>query len=199
MRRRNPSAVFLLLGTFLTGCAATGGAGLPDLDDWDRRKAVLTQTDEYEFAGRVGVSAGDEGFNGKLWWRQDGIVYRARISGPIGVGTVFVNGNGPEVTLTDRDGIVTELENAERDLRSRYGWTIPVTSLRYWALGIPDPSSAYEVDVDESGRMNRLEQGAWTVTIGEYSAGGGQPMPRRLTAVSDDIRVRLLIDEWTFR
>jgi len=90
----------------LAGCAATGGAGLPDLGDWDRRKAVLAEADEYEFSGRIGVSAASEGFNGKLWWRQDGIVYRARISGPIGVGTVFVNGDGREVTLTDRDGVV---------------------------------------------------------------------------------------------
>ena len=70
----------------------------------------------YEFSGRIGVRAGDDGFNGKIWWRQDGIVYRARISGPIGIGTVFVNGDGGEVMLTDKDGEVTELDDAERDL-----------------------------------------------------------------------------------
>jgi outer membrane lipoprotein LolB len=199
MRRFSPPAVFLLLGAMLAGCAATGGAGLPDLGDWDRRKAVLAEADEYEFSGRIGVSAASEGFNGKLWWRQDGIVYRARISGPIGVGTVFVNGDGREVTLTDRDGVATELEDAERDLRVRYGWTIPVTSLRYWALGIPDPATESSVEVDETGRMSALEQRGWRVNISEYSQGGGQPMPRRLTAVSGDIRVRLLIDEWVFR
>ena len=30
-----------------------------------------------------------------------------------------------------------ERQDAERDLYLRYGWTIPVRSLRYWALGIP--------------------------------------------------------------
>ena len=199
MRRRNPSAVFLLLGTILTGCAATGGAGLPDLDDWDRRKAVLTQTDEYEFSGRVGVSAGDEGFNGKLWWRQDGGVFRARISGPIGIGTIFINGDGPEVTLTERDGTVTELVDAEAELRYRYGWTIPVTSLRFWTLGIPDPSSPADVEFNEEGQISELSQREWQVTISQYVDGGGEAMPRRLTAVSDDIRVRLVIDGWTFR
>jgi outer membrane lipoprotein LolB len=199
MLHRYLSTGFLLIPIFLSGCTTTGGNLLPELDDWDTRRAVLEQTDEWEFSGRIGLRAGDEGFNGKIWWRQDGIVYRARLSGPIGVGTVFVNGDGREVTLTDRDGVVTELDDAEIDLRLRYGWTIPVTSLRYWALGIPDPAAESTLEFNDDGQMIELQQGDWDVAIGQYTEGGGQAMPRRLTAVSGDIRVRLVIDEWTFR
>ena len=130
MRRCIQIAVIFLIPVVVAGCATKAGLGLPDLSDWETRKAVLVDTDQWEFSGRIGVSSGSDGFNGKLWWRQDGIVYRARISGPIGVGTVFINGDGGEVSLTDRNGVVTELDDAERDLRERYGWTIPVTSLR---------------------------------------------------------------------
>jgi outer membrane lipoprotein LolB len=189
----------LTVAAGLGGCASTGTRELPNIDNWEARKGVLEKTDEWDFAGRIGVSAGSEGFNGKLWWRQDGIVYRARISGPIGIGTIFINGDGPEVTLTESNGTVTELIDAESELRSRYGWTIPVNSLRYWTLGIPDPSSPSEVRFNESGQMAELSQRDWQVSIGQYGQGGGQAMPRRLTAVSDDIRVRLVIDSWTFR
>jgi outer membrane lipoprotein LolB len=199
MRRRVPILSLLVLAALLAGCAATDSRQLPDLSDWETRKAYLEHTDEWEFAGRIGVSAGSEGFNGKLWWRQDGDVFRARISGPIGIGTIFINGDGPEVTLTERDGTVTELMDAEAELRYRYGWTIPVTSLRFWTLGIPDPSSPADVEFNEEGQMSELSQREWQVTIGQYVDGGGQAMPRRLTAVSDDIRVRLVIDGWTFR
>jgi len=199
MRRRVPILSLLVLAALLAGCAATDSRQLPDLSDWETRKAYLEHTDEWEFAGRIGVSAGSEGFNGKLWWRQDGDVFRARISGPIGIGTIFINGDGPEVTLTERDGTVTELMDAEAELRYRYGWTIPVTSLRFWTLGIPDPSSPADVEFNEEGQMSELSQREWQVTIGQYVEGGGQAMPRRLTAVSDDIRVRLVIDGWTFR
>lgn len=199
MRRRVPILSLLVLAALLAGCAATDSRQLPDLSDWETRKAYLEHTDEWEFAGRIGVSAGSEGFNGKLWWRQDGDVFRARISGPIGIGTIFINGDGPEVTLTERDGTVTELMDAEAELRYRYGWTIPVTSLRFWTLGIPDPSSPADVEFNEEGQMSELSQREWQVTIGQYVDGGGQAIPRRLTAVSDDIRVRLVIDGWTFR
>lgn len=197
IRALNLGFLIPLLG--LVGCASSTGVLLPELGDWETRQAVLGASDEWEFSGRIGVSAGDEGFNGKLWWRQDGVVFRARISGPLGVGTIFINGDRRELTLTDRDGGITELVDAEVELRERYGWTIPVTSLRYWALGIPDPSSASEAGFNESGQLSELRQRNWRVTIPQYADGGGQAMPRRLTAISDDIKVRLVIDNWAFR
>lgn len=182
----------------LTACVGARNVTLPELPDWRTRYAVLAETDRWDFAGRIGVSAGDDGFNGKLWWHQDGRVFRARISGPLGVGTVFINGNGAELTVTDNDGIATQLDDAESDLRRRYGWTIPVRSLRHWALGIPDPSLPAEKSFDEEEKLVQLRQGGWQVDIREYRDAGGQPMPRRLTAASGDVKVRLVIDEWTF-
>ena len=199
MRRRAIPALFLVVAVAISACATRRGIELPEIGNWESRKTVLGQADEWEFAGRIGVSASDDGFNGKLWWRQDGAVFRARISGPLGVGTIFINGDDRDMTLTDRDGVVTELDDAEVELRERYGWTIPVTSLRFWALGIPNPASSSEVGFNADGQMNELRQQGWQVTIGQYAEGGGQPMPRRLTAVNEDIRVRLVIDNWTFR
>ncbi len=191
--------VLLALIALLAACAIPGGVELPELPDWESRSRVLGGVDEWEFAGRIGVSAGDEGFNGQLWWRQDGSVFRVRISGPLGIGTVFINGNRRELTVTDRDGVVTELHDAEVELRQMYGWTIPVTSLRYWALGIPDPASPAETEFSTDGRLVKLRQQNWEVDITQYREGGGQLMPRRLTAVNDDVKVRLVIDNWVFR
>lgn len=188
-----------MLAVLLAGCVTRGSLELPELSDWESRLEILGGVDQWEFAGRIGVSAGDEGFNGRLWWRQDGVVFRARISGPLGVGTVFINGNRDELTVTDRDGVITELNDAEVELRQMYGWTIPVTSLRYWALGIPDPTSSAETEFGDDGQLVKLRQRNWEVDITQYREGGGQLMPRRLTAVNDDVKVRLVIDRWVFR
>jgi outer membrane lipoprotein LolB len=199
LRRPGQNLALLTLVALLSGCVTPRSIELPDLPDWQTRKDLLVGVDEWEFAGRIGVSAGDEGFNGQLWWRQDGIVFRARISGPLGVGTVFINGDRRELTVTDRDGTVTELVDAEVELRQMYGWTIPVTSLRFWALGIPDPASPAEAEFGADGQLSKLRQQNWQVDFTQYREGGGQLMPRRLTAVSDDVKVRLVIDKWTFR
>ena len=180
-------AAALLLFT-LAGCATHKGVGLPALSDWEVRRDTLASLSEWEFRGRIGVSAGEEGFNGKLSWWQHDDVFLARVSGPLGVGAVKIQGDERQVAVTDEDGEVTEMRDAETELYRRYGWTIPVTSLRYWALGIPDPSSPAETTFGDHGRLTRLEQRNWLVEIDEYREGGGQQMPRRMSATHRDTR-----------
>ena len=182
----------------LHACAAPRGLELPDLPDWETRREILEAQDQWEFAGRIGASAGDDGFNGKLRWRQSRDDFSATVSGPLGAGAVRIEGNGDHVTLIDKQGETAELTDAERDLRNRYGWTIPVNSLRYWALGIPDPSVPTVTHFGDDGLVDEMQQGGWLVTIAEYRDGGGQPMPRRISAVNADAKVRLVIDKWTF-
>lgn len=183
----------------LAGCAVERGVALPPMDDWATRQAVLGGISHWSFAGRIGVSAGEEGFNGRLRWEQIGDAYEATVSGPFGAGSVRIDGNGSRVRLTDADGEVTELVDAERELRAMYGWTIPVESLRFWTLGIPDPAAAAATEFGPDGQLARLEQGGWVVEIGQYREAAGQSMPRRISATSADTRVRLVIDDWTFR
>ncbi len=198
---RPESRLFAALAAMLVlaGCATTRqSVDLPPLDSWETRTAVLGALDEWAFKGRIAVKAGDEGFNGNFHWAQAGDAFEASVGGPLGMGTVRMEGDGQAIALTDKDGVRTELADAEAELYRRYGWTIPVASLRYWALGIPDPALPAETRLDSEGRLTRLEQSAWTVEISRYSEGGGQSMPRILTATNPDTRVRMVIDRWSF-
>jgi len=192
-------ACFLISLTLFASCATTRqGVPLPDIGGWDARSEVLGSLREWEFKGRIAVKAGDDGFNGKITWSQQGDAFNTTVGGPLGVGTVRIEGDGRSVVLTDKDGVATVLHNAEAELWYRYGWTIPVASLRFWALGIPDPSMPAETSIDNEGLLRTLEQRNWTVDITRYREGGGQQMPRILTATNPDTRVRMVIDRWTF-
>jgi len=186
------------MAAMLAGCVTPKSALLPDIDDWSARTTVLAGLDEWEFSGRIAVKTATDGFNGKLRWSQDKNEFKATASGPLGAGAVRIEGDRQSVILTDKDGITTELANAELEFRRRYGWTIPVTSLRYWALGIPDPSSTAETVFNDAGELESLTQRDWSVTFSRYADGGGQPMPKVLTAENSDTRVRLVIDYWIF-
>ena len=183
----------------LSGCATTRhGIELPYMGDWEQRSAVLGGLRDWEFNGRIAVKAGDEGFNGKFNWAQADDTFQATVGGPLGIGTVRIHGEDRAATLTDKDGETTVLRDVERELRYRYGWTIPVASLRYWALGIPDPSMAAATEFDDDGQLIRLRQSNWIVEISRYREGGGQLMPRILSATNAETRVRLVIDRWLF-
>jgi outer membrane lipoprotein LolB len=197
---RPDSGAFLPLAALLllAGCAAPKSALLPDINAWDTRTAVLAELESWEFSGRIAVSTGNDGFNGKLRYSQDADGFKATVSGPLGIGTVRLEGDDRSIILTDKDGVRTELHDAELELRYRYGWTIPVASLRYWALGIPDPAEPAETAFNENGQLENLSQRDWSVIISRYRDGGGQLMPSRLTAENPDTRVRLVIDHWIF-
>lgn len=188
----------LLCAVLLSGCATREAAQLPDMSDWATRTTVLAGVEEWEFSGRVAVSAGDEGFNGNIRWAQNGDSFRVTIGGPLGIGTVRIDGDGETVVHTDKNGVRTELQNAEQELQYRYGWTIPVTSLRYWALGLPDPTQGAQTELNADDLLARLVQSDWTVHISRYSFNGGHNMPKLLSATSADTRVRIVFDKWMF-
>lgn len=183
----------------ISGCAATRPSiDLPDISTWEQRQAVLSTIVDWEFRGRIAVKAGDEGFNGKFDWTQTGDDFFATVGGPLGIGTVRIEGDDDVIVLTDKDGVQTVLVDPEAELYYRYGWTIPVASLRYWALGIPDPSLPAETRFDDTGRLVVIEQSQWQVRISRYREAAGQDLPRSLTASNPDTRVRMVIDRWNF-
>ena len=188
-----------LLPLALAACAAQRGIELPPLPDWDTRTRVLGGINDWEFKGRIGISSGNEGFDANFRYAQERDDFIATVSGPLGIGTILIEGNGHNITVTDKDGEEWLLTDPEADLHVMYGWTIPVRSLRYWALGIPDPAGFATTDFNEQGQLASLEQDGWLVRITRYREGGGQPMPRALKAVSGENTVRLAIHNWTFR
>lgn len=190
----------LCLGVLIfAGCASQRPLReLPEISTWELRQSVLQQVDDWGFKGRIAVKTGDDGFNGKFNWTQLGDDFDAKVGGPLGIGTVKIAGDTQHIVLTDKDGVETRLVDPERELMYRYGWTIPVASLRFWALGIPDPALPAKTEVDDAGRLTHLEQSNWVVTISRYKESAGQAMPRTLTASNPDTRVRMVIDKWSF-
>jgi len=183
----------------LSGCATTRqGTSLPDISNWELRQEVLGGLREWQFKGRIAVKAGDEGFDGKFNWSQKDDAFSATVGGPLGIGMVRIEGDDRSIVLTDKDGSETVLVDAELELYYRYGWTIPIASLRYWALGIPDPRTPAETQIDERGRLVQLRQNDWVVEISRYREEAGQDMPRNLTATNTNTRVRMVIDKWIF-
>ncbi len=183
----------------LSGCATTRqGVDLPDISNWALRQEVLGGLHEWQFKGRIAVKAGDEGFDGKFNWSQKDDTFSATVGGPLGMGMVRIEGDDRSIVLTEKDGAETVLADAELELYYRYGWTIPVASLRYWALGIPDPGTPAETEIDGQGRLVKLRQNDWVVEISRYREEAGQELPRNLTATNTNTRVRMVIDKWIF-
>lgn len=164
---------------------------------WDVRRPELQARAHFELKGRVAVAAGNEGFNANLHWTQDGARSFVTLEGPLGVGGAQVTAAGQDLSLVTSHGEHMDSDAARAALEARLGFDPPLSSLRYWVLGVPDPGSPFTEALDaQTQRLSGLTQSGWHVDYTAYTAVGAQSLPSRLTLQRDAVRVRLLVDDW---
>jgi outer membrane lipoprotein LolB len=196
MRREWPRLGAALAIATLAACRTTpvpppAGAG------WDVRRPELQSRSHFELKGRVAVAAGNEGFNANLRWTQDGQRSSVTLEGPLGVGGAQVTAVGQDLSLITSRGEHMDSDAAHAALAARLGFDPPLSSLRYWVLGVPDPGSPFTEALDaQSQRLSELTQSGWHIDYTAYTAVGAQSLPSRLTLQRDAVRVRLLVDDW---
>ena len=164
---------------------------------WDVRRPELQARSHFKLKGRVAVAAGNEGFNANLHWTQDGARSFVTLEGPLGVGGAQVTATAQDLSLVTSHGEHMDSDAARAALEARLGFDPPLSSLRYWVLGVPDPGSPFTEALDaQTQRLSGLTQSGWHVDYTAYTAVGAQSLPSRLTLQRDAVRVRLLVDDW---
>lgn len=165
-------------------------------EPWEVRRAALQQRDRFDLNGRIAVAAAQEGFNAKLRWKQQGTRSNLALDGPLGVGGVRITSDGHTLNVVNSRGQQLDSDAARSEIAARLGFEPPLESLRYWVLGVPDPSHPADEVLDDSQRLATLRQDGWQIDYGTYTTVGGQWLPSRMTLKRDDVRVRLLVDGW---
>jgi outer membrane lipoprotein LolB len=180
----------------LAGCRTLPPAPPPEAS-WEARRPQLQSLEHFQLHGRVAVAAGGEGFNANLHWTQDGPRSEVTLEGPLGVGGAQLIATGDDLTVVTSRGERVESAAAHAELAARLGFDPPLSSLRYWVLGVPDPAQPATESLDPAQqRLSGLTQGGWHVQYQSYESAGDGALPARLTLERDAVRVRLLVDGW---
>jgi len=185
------------LATLAAGCRTPPPTLPPSSVPWEQRRPQLQARAHFELKGRVAVAAANEGFNANLRWTQDGTRSQLMFEGPLGVGGTQITATGDELSLVTSRGERVDNAAAHAELAARLGFDPPLSSLRYWVLGVPDPAQPATEALDQSEqRLTGLTQEGWQVDYQRYVIAGGELLPARLTLQRDAVRVRLLVDDW---
>lgn len=188
-------AAVLFTGLLVAGCPSMPQRPV-EAQSWDARLSELQARESFSLAGRVAVAAGEDGFNARLRWQQSGATSELALDGPMGAGGVRIVSDGEQLQVATSRGEQLDAEAARAEIERRIGFEPPLASLRYWVLGVPDPSSPAETVLDAEARLASLVQGGWRIDYTEYAAVEGRWMPRKLTLRHGEVRVRLLVDNW---
>lgn len=186
----------LVLISALAACA--GGLPRPAPPPLAPPVDALEAIRDWRVDGRIAIQRGDEGWSAKLRWDQRTDGYQVRLIAPLGRGTYELAGDASRVELSVPDGRTFAAADAEALMSEHLGWSLPVSGAEYWMRGLVAPGSepAY-IRRDEAGQLTDLEQAGWRVSILKRSASGGFNLPAKLFMHYGDMKVRILVANWT--
>jgi outer membrane lipoprotein LolB len=167
------------------------------MQSWETRRAQLQEREAFELKARVAVAAGQEGFNARLRWQQQGARSQLALDGPLGVGGAQIMFEGQTLNVRTSRGQQLDDEAARSELIARLGFEPPLASLRYWIQGVPDPAAPADEVLNGEQRLASLKQGGWQIDYDTYTTASGTWLPRRLKMHREGVRVRLLVDSWS--
>ncbi|MGH8316445.1 MAG: lipoprotein insertase outer membrane protein LolB [Steroidobacteraceae bacterium] len=185
----------MALALALAGCQTVPVAPAPAVA-WSVRRPTLQALNQFGLNGRVAVAVGNQGFNAGLRWGQSGAVTHLALTGPLGAGGVEVTADSGNLSVVTSSGKRLGNAAARAELEDKLGFEPPLTSLRYWVLGVPDPGAPASVKLDSQQRLSRLEQGGWQIAYAAYMPVGAEWLPRLMTLRRAGVRVRMVVDGW---
>lgn len=181
---------------FLAAC--TGVPVQPPAADpqavWKNRQEQLAGIRNWALVGRIAIHAGEESWQAKIDWQQHREKYRIDLLGPLGHGSLRLEGDAGGVRLSDGEQVRVATD-AGTLLYKELGWRVPVADLRYWVLGLPAAGPA-DVEINAQGYLAKLEQAGWSMEFSKYAGYEGVVLPGRLFIHNHQARIRLVVDRW---
>jgi len=199
--------VLLLAGLAALTVACSGMSALPSGGDpeqaWQARQQALSSLQAWNLTGRISIQAEQEGWHAGLLWTQRTTDYDIKLSSPLGQDIVQLHGGPGGVVLRSSDG-EQRAADAETLLYQRLGWRIPLSGLRFWALGLPDANAPavnpQNRELDALGRLTRLRQSGWDIDFRRYTSVGNFDLPDKIflsnRQTGTPLEVRLVVEAW---
>ena len=160
------------------------------LNSWEihARAVIFVEQDVYQ----VGIN-----------WQRENDHFVIIIEAPFGRGVFRIESNirangQPPVKLSLPDGQVF-FDNSAEDLLIRvFGWSIPVSGLKWWVKGLPLSDTDYSFDLWSDGRLKSLRQDDWVIRYLGYFDGdtATRGLPRKIHLKHEDLALKIVIERW---
>ena len=194
LRRLGPGALVVVLAA----CAPVRTHETPAaLAAQTQREAQLQADQRWSIAAHIAVSDGPDGGSGELQWKQDGAQFDFIVRAPVTGKTWRLAGDAGNATLEGVEPQALSGADAERLLRERVGWDVPLAALRSWVRGMRAPGVRADVQYDEKNLPAVIAQSGWKIEYRDWFADRDPPLPRKVFASRGNARVRLAIESWS--
>ena len=160
--------------------------------------AAPTHAGELTAVGRVAIRLPSDNQLANFTWRDDGEQAQLALNSPLGNTVAELTFNADGARLRDQNGKVTQSATPDSLLKTRTGWDLPVSGLRYWIQAKADPSSEALVRDTPEGR--HIDQAGWSIDATDMVAAGERgKLPKRVKAAREGVGVSIVISDWQWQ
>lgn len=150
----------------------------------------LYDLQRWAFEGRIAITGKNDAWSANINWEHSPTEDLIKLSGPLGQGGALIQLNASGVTIDQGGGDVKSSADIENFINQQVGLSVPVNSLRYWVVGIPEKSQAV-IAIDKG-----FEQVGWQNQYKTMQPVGKYVLPRNMTVTSETVKLKLFIDQW---
>lgn len=188
------ASVVLIFSTLLSACA---------LFRQENDRVALTGVQQslytlksWRMDGRIGVKTDARAWQANLFWEHDSVQDRVRVSGPFSQGLLSIVIQKDLILINMGDGRTELSHDPEVLLRENLGFFVPLSSLRYWILGIPDPGLPYTSVYGNDGSWGGFQQLGWSIVLDQRLDIGARILPKRMFVQGSGVRLKIIADNW---
>jgi outer membrane lipoprotein LolB len=182
---------FILWGLLilLTGCATIPEKPLYVYSS--KQRHYIYELKHWAFEGRLAVSGPKDSWSANVSWNHSPLMESMKLTGPLGQGAIVIQLKGEEVLIDRGKGDVFTSNEPEKFISQELGAFVPLKSLRYWAVGVPEQDK----DFYEIGEG--FSQDGWLVEYKQMqSIDGGGLMPQKISVTNGQVKLKLYVDDW---
>ncbi len=140
--------------------------------------------------GRLAISAPGDSWTANIEWGHLPEAEKIKLSGPLGQGAVVIELAEQSVKIDRGGGNIQTSTRPEEFINQQLGIPVPIGSLRYWAVGLPEPGSRSQKTVDG------FVQNGWLIAYKEMQQSGLGLMPHKMAVSNARIKLKLIVDRW---
>lgn len=186
MRVRLFSIVVLVLQ--LASCASvpdkmSSGFEMNGRDD-------LYEKTGWSFLGRIAITDQNNALSANISWAHFYNRDEIELAGMFGMGRTKINLSRGRVEIDSAGEPDVQFGNVDDIVSSRLGVKVPVSSLKYWVLGLVDP------DADYMPQDSGFDQHGWKVRYLQMQLNGKENLPRKIRLEQGAAKLKLIVNQW---
>jgi len=189
-------AFLFLLCLCLAGCAMFTPTPGEHYLSWQARQKQLTALNSWNLQSAVGIKNLKQRITAHVNWQQADNNYILNITSQFNIGGVKIVGDSNQVILWRSTTNKFVAKNPEELMFKELGWSLPVSNLRHWILGLPVPNKTHILQFDAYNHLIHLQQQGWHVSYADFISVDNIDLPTTILLTNAKLQIKIVIKEW---